>query len=216
MDMPSCCIGRTKRKGHVYVTQSQWTDIPHFTFITAGKKSIDLQIERAVTLEPLENIDLKERADLQDFLTVNVWRRLIQKWNQFHDRQVFPDLHVPDYINLYSPRETACLPLKSPDPILQGVKLIIGVDDLYALPHFHYVLPNLSECIVSLQEGKIMSREGLSPQEKNALWEYLQSPCRNQWTDTTNYQYLLHLWNLNNQNNQTNENTAMPNDTMMK
>lgn len=56
----------------IMITQSQWTDIPHFTFITADKK-IDLQIERAVTLEPLENIDLKGRADLQDFLTIDAY-----------------------------------------------------------------------------------------------------------------------------------------------
>ena len=216
MNMPSCCIGQTKRKGKVYVTQSQWTDIPHFTFVTADEKRIDLQIERAVTLEPLENIDLKDREDLQDFLTIHVWREIIQKWNQFHGRQVSPELHVPDYINLYSPRDTACLPIKSPDPILQGVKLIIGMDDLYALPHFHYVRPDLSECVISLKDTKIMSRERLSDQEKSALYEYLHAPCRNQWSDTTNHQYLLHLWNLSNPSNAMDENTKMPNYVMMK
>lgn len=48
MNIPSCCIGQTKQNGKVYVTQSQWTDIPHFTFVTVDDKMIDLQIERAV------------------------------------------------------------------------------------------------------------------------------------------------------------------------
>lgn len=216
MNMPSCCIGQTKRKGKVYVTQSQWTDIPHFTFVTADEKRIDLQIERTVTLEPLENIDLKDRKDLQDFLTIHVWREIIQKWNQYHGRQVPPELHVPDYINLYSPRDTACLPIISPDPILQGSKLVIGVDDICAYPHFHYVRPDHSECLISLLDDKFMSQNELSVQEKNALQEYLQMSCRNRWADTTNYQFLLHLWNLNNQNNAVNEDLPMPNYTMTK
>lgn len=193
-------IGRTKLNTRVYVTQDQWTDIPHFTILTEDKDLLGLKIEEACTMEPCDNIDLRERNDLQAFLGYTEvglcnWRRVIRTWNRYHERKVLEDLHVPDYLNLYSRRDDAFFPVNDSDPVLDKVILRVELEDSCIIPHFHFVRPDKSECIICLMENRTLSYEKLTAEEKQALTEYLKKACTRKFFEgMTNYQVLLDLW----------------------
>ena len=192
-------IGRTKLNTRVYVTQDQWTDIPHFTILTADKNLLGLMIEEACTMEPFDNIELNERTDLQSFLGyteegMSNWRKLIRTWNRYHERKVLEDLHVPDYLNLYSRGDDAFFPVDDNDPALDKVVLRVELEDSCSIPHFHFVRPDKSECIVCLLENRMLGYEKLTAEERHALTAYLKKACtRKIFEGMTNFQVLLDL-----------------------
>lgn len=184
-------IGETALGNLVIIQPHSIIETPHFIYRISDDESINLKLMLAEVIQPGCNMKLRERYDLQNFLTLSVWQQMICTWNEHNHVQVPVMQHIPYYVNLRELR-TVHYPGSQPP---NDCQVYIVQNDEDPRPHFHYLLPDETELAISLYGAFYLlpSRRILNRKERLELYQYLSAPTS---TDgNVPYDQLIELWN---------------------
>lgn len=170
-------------------------ETPHFAWYPRFGEPVRLMLEKAMTLEPCTNMELRDRFRLQRYLSFYNWHRLINAWNDHNRTQVSPNIHVPRYIDLMTAKHCFCRNKVSHQETVLGEIWMDG-DDEDERPHFHFRRKNGTEEIIALTGAHYLEpvTAELSRTEKAALAETLRGPSGTQ--DETVYESMCILWDM--------------------
>lgn len=189
-------IGITKLNAKIWVCDHCAAyRTPHFIYQYKQNQSITLLIERAEVLDSRDNLELKYRRDLEEFLDAKAWAKLLGVWNEHNEMKVPGNLHRPFYMNLVQIQDIASVVTKKDRKFLNGAIIYIVVDDEEKHPHFHYRFPNGNHVAISLIYPGYVAVTGrhLSENEIDKMYCFLQQ--ENTLIGMTKYEELLLLWN---------------------
>ena len=104
-------VGKTKLKAIVTVCKEcEFYDIPHFNY-DDGKRQVTISLLSAEYVDTFENLELKQRTGLEEFLNTFVTVKDIQKLKgllkkenkRFFklDKKLNQNIEMPDYTKLY-------------------------------------------------------------------------------------------------------------------
>ena len=192
--------------------------IPHFYYRYGFSRWIDLLFTEATALDSYDNLKLKHRRRLDEYLNAarvggeTNWRRLIRMWNENNECQLPEKLHKPCYMDFRPCKDFARFECGT--TLREGAMIIVYLEDSETAAHFHYVRTDGSDVAISLTEPLYLSPEGrcLSESELEKLISDLTSVCEGGWI---RFEELVELWNSQLAEGSKGKYVRLPDDTTM-
>lgn len=197
-------IGKTKLNRDVKVCCNCecYPDYPHFIY-NSGRNAVAISMLEARFVDHDVNIDLKERQDIEVFLSIvnkkydiTNWEVLKMLWNQNNKIQIPKHSHKPYYRNLIEYVDYANISYGNKDISLKGARVYCSTE-VEQEPHFHYELSDGTDIAISFLEAVYLEpiKRKLTDKEIENLITFLNNKMPNKCFKCTNWEFAITMWN---------------------